>query len=392
MNLKLALLIPSTLALLHFACGSVADPSCPAATRLEGGVCVSNAVAASCGPGTRNEAGVCLPTPPGGVVCPGGTSLVAGQCVAADGGGVSCGPGTALVGGQCTVVATDAGSPKDSGAPDSAVSDASDGGAAGAQDTYDLRVGATQVAGNGFSRVPVFVIGRRGDGSPLTEKIILGVNRVGSGTLQPFQLSLESFGSNSEFVPCNTSFSAACVGKTRVTMAKASAPDVILAQSPEIEITLPKPVWSADECRNEPNIIHLDGLAGDYIHPGIETIRDGVFAYVVESNSTSGTDLRFEYDRMTRGERWTFWFTTTGLGQPMDVQVYENAARAPIWMQVRPGLSVSGAGRGCNTLAGAYQVHSLTRSGGQVSEMLVSFEQKCDERSPALRGCMHFTR
>jgi hypothetical protein len=96
------------------------------------------------------------------------------------------------------------------------------------------------------------------------------------------------------------------------------------------------------------------------------------------------------------GGRWNpasgFWsldFSTLQLGVFMTTTVYNNAERYPFESAGDPGLSISGAGRGCNTLTGRYEVEDLTVTGGNVTSFTASFEQHCEGGSAALRGCVH---
>ena len=65
---------------------------------------------------------------------------------------------------------------------------------------------------------------------------------------------------------------------------------------------------------------------------------------------------------------------------------YSGATRYP-FNHDEAGLSVSGAGRGCNTLYGTFAIHALrVNDFGDLREFHATFEQHCDDEVPALRG------
>jgi hypothetical protein len=72
------------------------------------------------------------------------------------------------------------------------------------------------------------------------------------------------------------------------------------------------------------------------------------------------------------------------------VRRYENATRAPFHSPVKPGLEVSGAGRGCNTLTGSFEIRRIEYSegGDSIRSFAADFEQHCEDAKPALRGSL----
>lgn len=66
---------------------------------------------------------------------------------------------------------------------------------------------------------------------------------------------------------------------------------------------------------------------------------------------------------------------------------YTGAHRFPFQGSRRPGLSVVGAGRGCNTLTGSFEILMVHYDrNGDVDAFAADFEQHCDGRGPALLG------
>src|SRR6185503_7360236 len=66
---------------------------------------------------------------------------------------------------------------------------------------------------------------------------------------------------------------------------------------------------------------------------------------------------------------------------------YEGAVRYPFQSPSQPGLSISGDGRGCNTLTGRFDV-SEARFGpnGYIERFHATFEQHCEGGAAALCG------
>lgn len=66
---------------------------------------------------------------------------------------------------------------------------------------------------------------------------------------------------------------------------------------------------------------------------------------------------------------------------------YRGAVRYPFQAGSEPGLSLTGAGRGCNEVAGEFTVTRLRRDqGGRVVDLAVSFVQRCDDNRALLSG------
>ena len=71
--------------------------------------------------------------------------------------------------------------------------------------------------------------------------------------------------------------------------------------------------------------------------------------------------------------------------------VYEGATRWPFQAAGAPGLSVSGDGRGCNTLTGRFVVLEATYDvNGKVQSFAADFEQHCEGFVPALFGSIRY--
>lgn len=79
------------------------------------------------------------------------------------------------------------------------------------------------------------------------------------------------------------------------------------------------------------------------------------------------------------------------MGATLALGTYESATRFPFQSSTVPGLSVSGAGRGCNTLTGRFTVLEATYGPtGDVLAFAADFEQHCEGGAPALFGAVRF--
>jgi hypothetical protein len=126
---------------------------------------------------------------------------------------------------------------------------------------------------------------------------------------------------------------------------------------------------------------------GDYIGQGANwtaTDADGEITAAVEDNSVS---INFHGD-----DSWDLEFVAPK-GKRIEVGSYDAATRAPFNSPTKPGLSISGAGRGCNTLNGRFNVRQIaySKGGDGVDRLAVDFEQHCDGAKPALSGSIEVT-
>jgi hypothetical protein len=335
--------------------GGACDPGLTCASQL----CVKlpeadGAAAPSlvCGPGTYAVAGQCLP-----VTADAGQTSADGAQDSADGSPIlSCGPGTRLVGDQCT--------------PDGP--------------TYEVRVAVTTIPADGFSKIPVLAIGHKADGSPADDKVVLSMDRAGAGTFDSPQLMLNSLGASTYFVPCSSAV-AGCTGPLKITLALASAPSVIVASTPTLMLASAAGIGSDAPCLVGGNVIFYSG--NDFIFDGTQTIVLGKWS---ASGSASDVTIHVTPSDSKQGLWWDLEFSTRQLSQQLQAQVYTGAQRAPFAQPGHPGIDIGGDGRGCNTIAGSFQVEDIAWTNTLLKSFTATFEQHCDEGVPALRGCVHF--
>lgn len=131
--------------------------------------------------------------------------------------------------------------------------------------------------------------------------------------------------------------------------------------------------------------LFLDSQPGDFIGGGIEqtfTEADGVF--FASRNFDNGVSVRFNTPNFSHW--WQVDFAAANEA-PLTVGVYEGAIRFPFQGSGQPGLSVSGDGRGCNTLTGRFEVHEVAYApSGEVVSFAADFEQHCEGNPAALFG------
>lgn len=124
---------------------------------------------------------------------------------------------------------------------------------------------------------------------------------------------------------------------------------------------------------------------GDYVGQGqtrVFTADDGTFT-VTPVAIRQGVRVRF-----AGAVSWDLTFIAPD-GEDLVPGPYGGATRYPFQSPTGPGLSVSGEGRGCNTLIGRFDVLDIAFGpSGEVTRFAATFEQHCEGASPALRGTM----
>lgn len=104
---------------------------------------------------------------------------------------------------------------------------------------------------------------------------------------------------------------------------------------------------------------------------------DGIFS--ATHNEEAQIAISFQGD-----DWWNFASPQDTLLTP---GIYEQATRYPFQDPVVPGLSVSGAGRGCNQLKGRFQVlEAVCGPGNEVERFAADFVQSCEGFMPPLNG------
>ena len=91
----------------------------------------------------------------------------------------------------------------------------------------------------------------------------------------------------------------------------------------------------------------------------------------------------------TLGEGWSATFAGAGgaalaAGNDLDAVAYPNQDAT------HPGMAVSGDGRGCDRLSGAFQIKQITIESGVLTQLWVRFDQHCYLVDPALVGELRY--
>lgn len=333
--------------------------TCGTGTVEQGGACVATL---TCGPGTAQQGTQCVAT--SGLTCGAGTTQSGNTCVAS--GSVSCGVGTMLQGSQCVPTTTTS------------------------TGWYEVRIGATQVPADGYSKIPVLALGRLPSGAPATDAVAISVSRTSAGTILNPGLTLGELGSMTYFTPCSSAVNAACAGPAKLEMRLSSNPLQLVAESQTFTLVAPMGVGTTAPCDPYPNALFFDGTG--YIFTGTQLVTNGMFTTNAGSAPTVVT-ISIDPTVASQGLWWTADFAAPSGSGPLAVQVYPNATRYPFQAPGVAGLDVTGDGRGCNQSSGRFQVHRLAFANSQLSEFIATFEQFC-ENSPSnvLRGCVKYTR
>jgi hypothetical protein len=297
--------------------------------------------------------------------------------------GVTCGPGTMLVGAQCVAPNTPCG-----------LGTHDDNGTcvANAPSTvYQIQV-APQIAADGTTAVDVFAYGVQLDGSPATDLVVLNTDRPGAGVYGRPQVTLATMGAHTTFVPCAKSVPG-CTGPLKLTLALASAPNVIVATT-STALVDPVTIDPARACLTGGNVLSVQG--NDVILDGSVTITSGRFtggwANSFATNDTFQVDVS-PTDPM-QGGPWRLVFSSETFNTSLSATHYPNVQRwFPTFSQMQllqGALLVSNNGVGCDTITGDFTVE--TPPGNAQSPFTASFTQHCfGSTTTVLRGCVHWS-
>jgi len=153
----------------------------------------------------------------------------------------------------------------------------------------------------------------------------------------------------------------------------------------------PTPLPSAGPFPASGNALAMTSEPGDYIGGGIPRTYDqstATFRQVTGPVPPEGVDI--ELGTVDQPDRWDLEFVPQA-GQTLHVGTYQ-VALAP--GDQRPGLHISGEGRGCNFNAGSFTITRIAyNSSGDLQAFDVTFVQRCEHAdAPALRGQLRFDR
>ncbi|MEV4623882.1 hypothetical protein AB0J74_34880 [Asanoa sp. NPDC049573] len=126
--------------------------------------------------------------------------------------------------------------------------------------------------------------------------------------------------------------------------------------------------------------------SGDYIGGGVTKSYTNALSVFNLSGNANGV----AYSVSGQRDDWTVNLTPPA-GQTLKRGTYTDAQRYPFNEPGHPGLSVSGNGRGCNTLTGSFTIREIAFDDtGAVSALFATYEQHCEGGAAALRGTIHY--
>jgi uncharacterized delta-60 repeat protein len=141
------------------------------------------------------------------------------------------------------------------------------------------------------------------------------------------------------------------------------------------------------------NSLTMVSDAGDYIGQGRTWAYGSSATYSMynpyPSNSTYSNAISLSVSTAT--DWWYFSFWAPNNAPFVAGTRYTGATRFPFNGAAEPGLSVSGNGRGSNTLTGEFTVlQAVYDETGALLSFAASFEQHSEGRTPALRGTIRY--
>jgi hypothetical protein len=312
-------------------------------------------------------------------------------------GGLVCGPGTVLSGDLCVLAAggdsdlpgADTDPPPVADAETDADTDAetdrgaaSDTGGPASSGPYGLDLDATSIEATGHLPVFVRAWGTLPSGEPSIEHVFLDVARPGAGRFSDPAPDLEPGGVAVRFVACD-GLVAGCTGPARLRLFRAAEPSRVVAWR-RVDLVAPTPVGDPTPCLAGGDTLVFDG--DSRIFRGRQTVTDATWD---GSASNRAVHVSLHPTSADQGLFWDLDFGAGGLTEDLTPGIYEDAQRYVSPEPWHPGLSVSGDGRGCNTLTGRFQIHELRLQGTKVRAFTATFEQRCDGEPGLLHGCVH---
>jgi hypothetical protein len=137
--------------------------------------------------------------------------------------------------------------------------------------------------------------------------------------------------------------------------------------------------------------LNFSGDTGDYISGGRS------YSYATASQDTLTVSADNDDSRISLsvdaadGDWWRLYLAAPS-GSSLAPGTYTGATRYPFNGPAEPGLSLTGNGRGCNTLTGQFTIADVEFGPqGYVQKLDASFEQHCEGGTDAARGEVHIT-
>lgn len=132
-----------------------------------------------------------------------------------------------------------------------------------------------------------------------------------------------------------------------------------------------------------PSSVVMFGESGDYVAPGLRTYEGA--KQVTLSGSSAGVSVSVDGpNQRAFGFSMDFTPARDDLLAPGS---YSGAQRSSFRARGRPGIDITGDGRGCNEQAGRFIVKDLgLTASGKVNRLWLLFEQRCEGGRAALFG------
>ena len=138
--------------------------------------------------------------------------------------------------------------------------------------------------------------------------------------------------------------------------------------------------------------VTMSSQNGDFIGQGADYLfsdNNGVFS--VNGRFTARGDLNLLSISFQGDEYWNFVFLAPE-GEPLRVGEYADALRASFPNPVKPGIEISGAGRGCNRISGDFVIEEIGFTKSETLDRFVArFSQTCENSNSILTGAVDIT-
>jgi hypothetical protein len=159
-----------------------------------------------------------------------------------------------------------------------------------------------------------------------------------------------------------------------------------LPAAPVVALTLIAmllPVSSASASGTQETFVTMISSGGDYIGAGVNRVYQPGNASIGLSGSPAYVTVSVSGGN--QGDDFSLDFAAPP-GETLHVGSYERAQRASFRESGRPGIDISGDGRGCNTDSGRFDVKEISTVGSTVTSLWIVYEQHCEGGIPFLIG------
>lgn len=142
----------------------------------------------------------------------------------------------------------------------------------------------------------------------------------------------------------------------------------------------------------ETTALYYKSMPGDWIGAGQERlVTSGEASIYANRNYHQGVSFNINTNGPWPGQQWWYLDFAAPNRQTITEGNYESATRFPFQPVSGAGLSLSGNGRGCNTLTGRFTVlEAVYDASGKVQRFAADFEQHCEGLTPALFGQIRY--